>query len=222
MDIHEALREKIEIADRVAAYDLLEQWAGEYGYERLIAEVIEPVFKEIGEAWDKEGFSLAQAYIAAKIGEDFLTKYAASQAVTLPERTLKGPVVLGNIEDDSHALGRKMVVTFLKANGWEIYDLGNDVLASEFVEKALKVGAKVIGVSAMMYTTALNIKSLRAEIDRRGLTGKIQLAVGGAVFVLRPDLVDEIGGDGTARNAMAAPALFDDLWEKACLKENDQ
>lgn len=61
---------------------------------------------------------MAQAYIAAKIGEDFLTKYAASQAVTLPERTLKGPVVLGNIEDDSHALGRKMVVTFLKANGW--------------------------------------------------------------------------------------------------------
>lgn len=80
----------------------------------------------------------------------------------------------------------------------------------------------MIGVSAMMYTTALNIKSLRAEIDRRGLTGKIQLAVGGAVFVLRPDLVDEIGGDGTARNAMAAPALFDDLWEKACLTENDQ
>ena len=188
MDIRELLHQKIENADRAAAYDLLEQWANEHGYERLITEVIEPVINEFGAEWGTEGYSLAQAYIAAKIGEDFLTKYAARQAGTLAERTLKGPVVLGNIEDDSHALGRKMVSTFLEANGWKVYDLGNDVLASEFVEKALEVGAKVIGVSAMMYTTASNIKSLREEIDSRGLAGKIQLAVGGAVFTLRPVL----------------------------------
>ncbi len=220
MDITESLHQMIKKADKAGAYDLLEQWAAEHGYDRLICEVLEPVFEEVGRAWQEEGLSLAQGYIAAKIGEDFLKKYAAEQASSHSHIELKGPVIMGNIEDDVHALGRRMVVTFLEANGWKVYDLGNDVLAETFVDKAVEVGAKVVGVSAMMYTTAKNIKSLRAEIDHRDLTGKLQLAVGGAVFVLRPELVEEVGGDGTARNALEAPALFTRLWEEACLQES--
>ena len=56
---------------------------------------------------------------------------------------------------------------------------------------------------------------IREEIDRRGLTGRIQLAVGGAVFQLRPELVAAFGGDGTAASAVEASALFQDLWERS-------
>jgi len=131
----------------------------------------------------------------------------------------KGTVVIGNIEEDFHALGRRMVGTFLRAEGWIVHDLGNDVPAKEFVDKALEVGARVIGVSAMMMTTALNIRRVRQEIDSRGLTGRIQLAVGGAVFCVSPGLVDEVGGDGTAANALAASGLFDRLWRESIGKE---
>jgi len=47
------------------------------------------------------------------------------------------------------------------------------------------------------------------------LTGRIQLAVGGAIFVLRPGLVQEVGGDGTARNAFLVPALMAELAARA-------
>ena len=125
----------------------------------------------------------------------------------------KGPVVMGNIEDDYHPLGRKMVVAFLRVAGWKVLDLGNDVMPKKFVDTALEAGACIIGASAMMYTNAMNIKKIREEIDHRGLTGYLQLAVGGAVFKLRPELVQEVGGDGTAGDATKAPALMDELWK---------
>lgn len=121
------------------------------------------------------------------------------------------PVILTNIEDDFHALGRKMIGTFLTASGWQVHDLGNDMLAEDIVDEAEKLNAPIIGVSAMMYTSALNIKKVRQEIDRRNLQDKIKLAVGGAIFKVRPQLVDEVGGDGTASSATQVPELFSRL-----------
>ena len=216
MDTREALMEMLVKADKVGARNLLEQWGAEHGYERLIFDILDPTLKEIGEQWDKKEFSLSQAYIAAKLYEDIIAKIGVKKDKLQPDKGGKGPVVMGNIEDDFHGLGRRMVTTFLRADEWIVHDLGNDVLPSDFVDRALEVGARVIGASAMMYTTAQNIKALRTEIDRRGLAGKIQLAVGGAVFIIRPELVEEVGGDGTAKNALAAPSLFAKLWEQAC------
>jgi hypothetical protein len=39
--------------------------------------------------------------------------------------------------------------------------------------------------------------------------------VGGAVFKLRPELVADFGGDGTASSAVEASALFEGLWQRA-------
>lgn len=219
MDTKQKLLELIVRADRTSASRLLDSWASEHSYEQLMADIIEPVLTEIGRRWAEEGVSLAQGYITAKITEDALNKVVAERSDKNEISERKGPVIMGNIEDDSHALGRKMVVTFLEADGWEVRDLGNDVLADEFVDTALEIGAKVIGVSAMMYTTAQNIRKVRDEIDNRNLTGKIQLAAGGAVFVLRPELIKEVGGDGTTRNAIGAPELFSKLLENATATE---
>jgi methanogenic corrinoid protein MtbC1 len=97
-----------------------------------------------------------------------------------------------------------------------VHDLGVDISPAQFLDKAEETGARVIGASAMMYSTAKNVARLREEIDRRGRTGRIQLAVGGAVFKLRPELVEAFGGDGTAASAVEASALFERLWQRAC------
>lgn len=219
MDIQHSLIEMIQKADRHGANILLDNWALENGYKRLLKEVLEPTLLLIGEEWrTSETFSLAQAYVAAKVAEDALIK-AAEHKKDSDVITTKGPVVIGNIEEDFHSLGRRMVGIFLEADGWIVHDLGNDVPAAEFVDKAVEIGARVIGVSAMMKTTALNIKQLRSELERRSLSDHIQLAVGGAVFMVCPGLDREVGGDGTTRTAIDAPVLFERLWNKSIMKE---
>jgi methanogenic corrinoid protein MtbC1 len=220
MGIQQSLIERIRLADRQGANALLDAWGAEYGYERLITDVLDPALILIGEEWSASGtFTLAQVYIAAKVTEDVLSKIASVRKLASEGRPPKGPVVIGNIEEDFHSLGRRMVGTFLRAEGWIVHDLGNDVPATVFVDKALEVGSHVIGVSAMMMTTARNIRRVRDEIDSRGLTGRIRLAVGGAVFCVCPGLVEEVGGDGTAPDALAAPGLFDRLWEESVGKK---
>jgi methanogenic corrinoid protein MtbC1 len=204
--------------DRENANKLLDDHVANNSYRKTMKDILEPVLEEIGNRWNKENLSLSQGYIAGKVAEDFLIKIRDSEKESHDKLTEKRSVIMGNIEDDFHSFGRKLVSTFLEAAGWQVYDLGNDVVAKDFVDKAMETGARVIGVSAMMFTTAENIKKVRQEIDRRKLTGKIKLAVGGAVFRIRPELVSEVGGDGTASNAPEAPKLFEELWNKS-LKE---
>ncbi len=172
----------------------------------IIEKVLNPALVKVGAMWGQEAVSLSQTFVAAKIAEDILRRCTREPAAS--ESGLRGPVVIGNIEDDFHGLGRRIVSTFLTSHGWEVHDLGNDVPAGEFIDKALEVGAPIIGVSAMMQTTALGIRRVRKLIDERKLNRKLKLAVGGAVFNWRPETVAEVGADGTATNAIETDALF--------------
>jgi methanogenic corrinoid protein MtbC1 len=220
MAIQHELLTMIRQADRQGAGQLLDAWGESHGYERLLAEVIEPTLLLIGEDWlSAETFTLAQAYVAAKVAEDALLKIDARKKEGSARPATRGAVVIGNIEEDFHSLGRRMLGTFLASDGWAVHDLGNDVPAGDFVDTAEAVGARVIGVSAMMLTTAHNIRKVRDELERRGLARRIKLAVGGAVFLVRPGLDREVGGDGTARTALAATALFRRLWQESSKAE---
>lgn len=207
-DLIRQIIELIVTGEKDAADSILESWALQHGYLSAFETIIEPALEEIGSRWDKEQISLAAGYLASKIAEDVLTKAMNDQTVT---QIFKGTAVIGNIEDDYHSLGRKMVGVFLKTSGWNVIDLGNDVAAEAFVDAAVANNAQIIGVSAMIFTTAVNIKKVREEIDSRGLSGKLKLAVGGAIFKIRPGLVQELGGDGTSANAVRVPALFEQL-----------
>ncbi|MBI4913030.1 MAG: cobalamin B12-binding domain-containing protein [Acidobacteria bacterium] len=205
-------------ADRVAANALISDWAERSSYESAVVELMAPALELFGKLWaDNAGdTSLAQGYVAAKVAEDLLSKVLALRETSgLPPAPAKGPVVVGNIEDDFHPLGRKMLVAFLRCDGWKVEDLGVDVSPGAFVDSAQEVGARVVGASAMMFSTAKNVKRLREEVDRRGLRGRLQIAAGGAVFRLRPELVVEFGADGTSPTALQAPALFQELWARS-------
>jgi methanogenic corrinoid protein MtbC1 len=180
----------------------------------ILNDILDPALRELGDHWSRTQISLAQGFVAAKIAEDTLSICLPDNTQELSEHDSKGTVVLGNIEDDFHSLGRRMVASFLRASNWTVIDLGNDVLAEQFINAALESGSCIIGASAMMYTTALNIKKLRYEIDKRNLQKSLKLAVGGAVFGWRPGLVQEVGGDGTAINAFGVDALFTNLLTK--------
>jgi methylmalonyl-CoA mutase cobalamin-binding domain/chain len=207
--------EYIAESDVFKALELSRAWITQNGYSNLASSLLLPVINRFTEKYfSSNDVSLSRGYVASRYAEEIM-QMVLKETAQAPIKETKGPVVIGNIEDDFHALGRKIVTTFLKTSGWKVYELGNDITAKEFVDAAVENGAKIIGVSAMMYATAINIKKVREELDKRGLSGKIQLAVGGAVFIMRPELVEMVGGDGTAQTAATASSLFDELWAKA-------
>ena len=72
------------------------------------------------------------------------------------KRAEDGPrrkVVIGVIEGDTHDIGKNLVRIMLETGGFEIYDLGRDVPAQQFVDKAMEVDADIIAISTLMTTT---------------------------------------------------------------------
>lgn len=215
-----ALYQLILMAQREEAGALLAKAVADIGYSAALRDLLEPALFMIGDRWAADGLSLAQGFVAGKITEDFIDLGKDFWKWDNPAGEFTSSVpriaVMGNVEDDYHVLGRSMVVSFLRIKGWKVVDLGCDVTAKDFVDQAKDAGACVIGASAMMLTTARNVLGIREELDRRGLGDSIKLAVGGAVFRMRPELVAEVGADGTAANALDAPPLFERLRERVC------
>jgi methylmalonyl-CoA mutase cobalamin-binding domain/chain len=214
-DLQSKLLKAIIDAEKDTANEIILARVKETNFRTTFSELLEPVLYQLGELWYAEKISLAQAYLAGKVAEDIFKEATRSEEFTSDLSQSKGNVVIGNIEDDFHSFGRKLVVIFLRLAGYTVFDLGNDIQPDEFVDKAVETNSRIIGVSAMIYNTAQNIKKLRKEIDDRNLNGKIQLCVGGAVFKLRPELAKQVGADGTTDNAIKAPELVQELLQKS-------
>lgn len=201
----------INNGEKDRAIQQLTEWSKQTSFKSVIFNIMEPMLVRYGKLWMQGKLSLAHGYLSGKVAEGFYMVAAQDIEFSQASGKPKGIIILGNIEDDFHPLGRRLVNVYSQAAGWNVIDIGNDVQPELFVEKAVECKADIIAVSAMMFTTAKNILKVRAELDRNALSGTIKLAVGGAVFKLRPELVHEIGGDGTAETAMEAPKLFETL-----------
>ena len=97
-----------------------------------------------------------------------------------------GKAVVGTVKGDLHDIGKNLVVMMMKGAGLEIIDLGVDVDADTFINKAEEVGADVIGMSALLTTTMPNMQTVVDALKERGLRDKYIVMVGGAPC--KPDI----------------------------------
>jgi trimethylamine corrinoid protein len=110
-----------------------------------------------------------------------------------------GIIVLATVKGDVHDIGKCIVVSLMKANGFTVHDLGRDVDVDRIIEEAVKVEADVIGTSALLTTTMKQQKVLEEALKTAGLKGKIKTVVGGAPVT--PRWAARIGADGYAEDA---------------------
>ncbi len=125
------------------------------------------------------------------------------------EKETKGKVVLGTVESDVHSIGKDLVGSFLFSNGYEVFNLGVDVPASAFIEKAEEVGAQIIAMSSLLTMSMDFQRNLVKELEDKGLRDKYKVIVGGSPT--SDEWADEIGADGWADDAIEAVSLVDKL-----------
>jgi corrinoid protein of di/trimethylamine methyltransferase len=118
------------------------------------------------------------------------------------ERQVLGRVVIGTVQGDIHEIGKTLVATMLAANGFEVYDLGVDVSAQQFLDKVREVNATIVGLSALLTTTLLNQETVILTLKEAGVRDQVKVIVGGVPA--GPEWAEEIGADGYAENATEA------------------
>jgi len=120
-------------------------------------------------------------------------------------REVVGRVVLGTVEGDMHEIGKTLVGTMLIANGFQVFDIGVDKSAAEFIETIKENNADIVGASALLTTTMLQQGKLIEALDEAGLRDKVKVMVGGAPVT--ESFASEIGADGYAEDAISAVDL---------------
>jgi len=128
------------------------------------------------------------------------------------KKQTRGKVVIGTVEGDLHDIGKTIVVSLLRANGFEVNDLGRDVPVDRFIQEAEAFGADVIGTSALLTTTMSVQKELVEKLEEKGLKGKYKTIVGGAPVTER--WAKRIGADAYAADATDGIRKIKELLEK--------
>ncbi|MCX5908054.1 MAG: corrinoid protein [Deltaproteobacteria bacterium] len=118
-------------------------------------------------------------------------------------------IVLGTVKGDLHDIGKNLVGMMLEGAGFEVIDIGIDAPAEKFVQAAKEQGAKVIGMSALLTTTMMQMKATVEMVKSAGLGNKVKTVVGGAP--LTAEFAREIGADGYAADAASAVGKVKDL-----------
>lgn len=113
-----------------------------------------------------------------------------------------GRVVIGTVQGDLHDIGKNLTAMLLKGAGLEIYDMGVDVSAEAFLEKAEEVNADIIGLSALLSTTMLQMKEVIDLLKEKNLRDKYIVMIGGAPIT--NEFAEEIGADYYTPDAASA------------------
>ncbi|MFX0208580.1 MAG: B12-binding domain-containing protein [Candidatus Hodarchaeota archaeon] len=173
-----------------------------------LLEAIEKGFgegiKRVGDLWNAGEFFLPELMRGAQVMQeavDIITPHLEDSRA----RETKGKVVMATIEGDIHTIGKTIVATMLKANGFEVIDLGADVKAEDIITEAEKHEVDLIGVSALLTTTMIGQKKVIELLEQKGIRDKFKVMLGGAPVTSK--WVDECKADGYAENAVAAVAI---------------
>ena len=177
----------------------------------IINEDLVPALDVVGQGFEKGTVFLPQLLMAAEAAKAAFAVVKESMAGSAQES--KGRVILATVKGDIHDIGKNIVKVLLENYGYDVIDLGKDVPPETIVETALRENIRLVGLSALMTTTVVNMEETIRQLHEQ--KPDCRIVVGGAVMT--QDYADKIGADCYGRDAMTTVRYADELAEKGIL-----
>ena len=111
-------------------------------------------------------------------------------------------MVIGTVKGDIHDIGQKLVGMMMEGAGVEVFNLGVNTDADEYINALEEHNATILGMSALLTTTMPYMKVVIDELKTRGLRDKYIIMVGGAP--LNDEFAEHIGADAYCMDAGSA------------------
>ena len=113
-----------------------------------------------------------------------------------------GKCVIGTVKGDLHDIGTNLVKMMLDGAGFETIDLGTDVGPEAFIEAVHEHQPQLMGMSALLTTTMVQMKATIEALEEAGLKESVKIMIGGAPVT--DVFAREIGADAYAADAASA------------------
>jgi len=173
--------------------------------QQILEEALIPAMGKVGQKFSENKIFVPQMLMSARaMGASMLQlkPFFASGAIKS-----KGTFILGTVKGDLHDIGKNLVSMMVEGGGWSIVDLGVDVGSDRFIEALKSNPGAVIGLSALLTTTMVNMEEIVSSIKKQIPGTKI--LIGGAP--LNNEFCKKIGADFYAPDPQKAVEYINKL-----------
>ena len=161
--------------DKKHILELIDEALKEYKAEDIINNILMGAMKDVGEKLDNGEmvlpFVLQSAEVMRKALE-YLEKFIKKGSM------VKGKILLATVFGDVHDIGKNLVKMILQNHGFTVIDIGNQVPVETIVSEAKKHKVDVIGLSALLVSTARHMRTCVQAMYDAGL--EYPILIGGA------------------------------------------
>ena len=176
----------------------------------IVEHTLRVAMNEVGERFSRAEFYLPDLILASEAMKN-ATNYLRPMLAGEDDLAHQETVVIGTMEGDLHDIGKNLVIATLEGAGHRIVDLGVDARPEKFIDAVREHDPAVIGFSALLSTTMVNIPKTIRALDEAGLREGRLLAVGGAPITQRN--ADEWGVEIYAADAGTAMRVINKALE---------
>ena len=211
MEIYELMKEAVLDGDEDEAVALAEKALAD-GLN--LNEVMDKGFlagiQEAGQLYEDEEYFLPDLVCSAdamKAALEILDEAMKNNPDA--EAGAAAKVALVTVQGDVHDIGKTIVGAMMTAAGFEVYDLGTDVLNEDVIAKVKEIDPDILGLSALLTTTMEEQGRIVEMLKAEGIRDDVKVIIGGAP--VNQAWADKITADGYSDNAIAAVKLANEL-----------
>ena len=147
----------------------------------LILEVCREAMEEIGKKFETGEFFLSELIYSAEVFKALSMILEPRLTSKRSEEEPKAVVVFGTPKGDVHDLGKNIVITMMRAQGFAVHDLGVDVPSEMFIDKLQETGANILCLSALITPAFAAMKKAISLLSEKGLRSETFVMIGGGV-----------------------------------------
>lgn len=172
-----------------------------------------PALDRVGQGFEKGTVFLPQLLMSADAAKAAFDEIKAVLQVSGKPDTTENAhkIILATVQGDIHDIGKNIVKVLLENYGFSVLDLGKDVAPERILETARREQVRLVGLSALMTTTVVNMEKTIALLHRE--YPECRIMVGGAV--LTQDYAARIGADFYSKDAMGSVRYAEKFFSKA-------
>ena len=177
----------------------------------ITEKALTAAMNEIGEGFGAGTVFLPEVLLSAEAMKTAFDKL--SELLPAAEKERRGTVILATVKGDVHDLGKNIVGALLSNSGFTVIDLGKDVPSADIIRAAKEHDADIVGLSALMTTTMIEIDQVVNAL--RAAKSRAHIIVGGAAVT--EEYAREAGADYYAPDGVAAVRIARRITEKQTL-----
>lgn len=210
LTLEEAIIKGLAESAHLATEKLLEQNIDSL---TIINERLIPALDVVGKGFEEKTMFLPQLLMSADAAKASFEAIKEAMSKQGKNSESKGKIVIATVKGDIHDIGKNIVKTLLENYGFDMIDLGKDVAPELILKTVQEQGIKLVGLSALMTTTVVNMEATIKLLKENHAGCKVM--VGGAV--LTQEYADMIGADFYSKDAMGSVRYANELYEKGGL-----